>query len=352
MLRPRGGSALIEGYHSPQVPVRVRLNTNESPYGPSEEFRAKLLERISTLNLNRYPDRGYFEVRHALGEYLGVEPSSIFCANGSNEVLLNLLIGYGGPTRSAVTFDPTYSMYSQIAQATSTTLSSTARDSEFRVLPSVLKNALDATDPEIVILCTPNNPTGVLEEESIIDEAAKDGERLVIVDRAYSEFSTTEWQRDSRENIAEVRTFSKAMHLAGLRFGYLIASDEVVSVLGEISLPYHLNQLTQAAVLAAIECAGELREQIAEIVNERDTLRRELLAMGLTVPPSQANFLLLHFGKLDARQVWEALLEQSILVRDCSNWEGLSSSLRVTIGTPVENRQFLEALAVALKVVS
>ncbi len=347
--RPRGSLELRRGYHSPQLELEVRLNTNESPFPPPEGFSRRLAERISKLSLNRYPDRSYRMVREALGGFVGVGADRIFVGNGSNEVLLNVALGYGGPGRRAVVFEPTYSLHAHIATKVSTEVTSLPRSSDYRitvdeyVLPSIETASL-------VYLCTPNNPTGIVEDPQDVLRIVAHSRGLVVLDEAYGDFSA-----QTRANVAlmgdsviSVRTFSKWFSLAGLRFGYSIAHPEVTATLDEVVLPYHFDQIKQAAVLTVLEMVEEFDAQSAMLVHHREELRRGIAELGIATLPSSTNFLLMLLPGRDASLLWRRLVERSVLVRDTTGWPGLPSSLRVTVGSQTENARFLEAFATVL----
>lgn len=345
-VRPREGLGLRGGYHSPQLDVEVRLNTNESPFPPPAEFLDRFEARVRKLALNRYPDRGYAAVREALAERLGVTPGQLFCANGSNEVLLTLALGFGGSGRRSLVFEPTYSLHHHIATLVGGEVVTRLRDDGYRiVLDDEIRSTLGEMD--VVYLCSPNNPTGIVESASVIEEVVARAGNLVVVDEAYSDFA-----RSSRlpadalaANVVSVRTFSKWYSLAGLRFGFSVSSPEIVDVLDEVVLPYHFDQVKQAAVLAALELSDLFDERAAALANLRTALATELRALGVSVSDSETNFMLLSFPGRDPEVIWRALVDRSILLRNTAGWPHLPPSLRVTVGTKEENARLVEALA-------
>jgi len=341
MLEPSLARLRQDRYHSPQVEVAVRLNTNESPIPPSAEFLEGLCRRLGVLQLNRYPDREARMLREALAARHGVGPEMVFVANGSNEVLQSILLAYGGPGRRAWIAQPTYGMYARIATTTRTEVVAGARRQDGRIDPEV-----DLGEAELVIICDPNNPTGRAEDPGLLRVPARYPDRLFVIDRAYAEFEGADphpWRGGG--NVVEVRTLSKAFSLAGLRLGYAIAAPETVEALQAVALPYHVSALTQAAALEALTRADELTHAVELVVRERGFLAAELAKLGAKVEESATNFLLFSVEGRSARAIWEGLVARSVLVRDASSWPGAGDALRVTVGLPTENRAFLMALA-------
>ena len=349
MIRPREGLGLRKGYHSPQLNVEVRLNTNESPFQLPSGFYRRLAEVTQTLALNRYPDRTYRKVKEVLAEECQVEPEMIFAANGSNEVIQSICLAYGGHGRKAMVIEPTYAMHSQIARHCGSGVDIFHREQPRNLGYAEFERNLTTSNPDMVFLCSPNNPTGESLDQKIIDLAISNDDLTVVLDQAYVDFASTPWRYISADNVLQSRTFSKAYALAGLRFGYLIASSEVVEVLEEVVLPYHLDSIKQAAVLCATEFAGQVVEAHGEIISQREKLIKELNALAVEAYPSEANFVLIDFRELDANSLWNRLVEKSILVRNCSGWPGLKNHLRITVGNADENQRFIEALSELLR---
>ena len=339
MIDPSLSGATSGAYHSVQVSVDVRLNVNESPLAPPGGFSERLGERLATLSLNRYPDRGAREVRAAIARREGRLPEEVFVANGSNEVLQTLFLAYGGPDRKVYLAQPTYGMYSQIAKTTRTAVVEGRRRENWRLDRGDIIEA----GAEVVVICDPNNPTGLEELDGLSSIAAERPGSLFVVDRAYGDFAEglEPWRGP---NVVEVKTFSKAFGMAGLRLGYAIAEPEVVEVLYSVVLPYHLDSLKQQAALVALEMEVELSSVVGEVKRERDLLMDELDSLPVSYWRSSANFVLFSPRNRQARAVWSALVERSILVRDSSTWPGLDNTLRVTVGTPEENALFIKAL--------
>lgn len=342
-------------YGAPQLDVEVQLNTNESSYPvPQEVVDAVLSELADGLGgLNRYPDREFTALRTALVDYLGERsgvsfvPEQIWAGNGSNEVLSHLVQAFGGRGRTALGFTPAYSMHPIINETLGTTWVDGQRDlATFDLTVESAVEQAKGVDPDLVFLCSPNNPTGSALPFAVIEamlEAAPHA--IVVVDEAYAEFARpgtvsalTLLQRHPR--LVVTRTMSKAFALAGGRLGYLVASPHIIDALRLVRLPYHLSSPTQTIARVCLEHAPRLLETVDAIKEQRDRLVAELAAMGLKPVPSDANFVL--FGGLaDAASTWQALLDRGVLIRDV----GIPHHLRVTAGTPAETGRFLEAMA-------
>ena len=350
----------LEPYGAPQMStdrVPVQLNTNENPYGPSAACVADVAEAVAaaTAGLNRYPDREFVELRGALALYLGrdapqgITPDQVWAANGSNEVMLQLLQAFGGPGRTALSFAPTYSMYPEYARDTSTRWVAGHRAEDFSLDLDAARDLVLAERPSVVLLPSPNNPTGTAlppEAVTLLCEAAAVAGGLVVVDEAYGEFrragvpSALELLPRHR-NLVVTRTMSKAFALAGGRVGYLAADPAICDAIRVVRLPYHLSSVTQAVALTALRHAPELLGQVDVLRRERDDTVDRLRARGLTVADSDANFVL--FGTFaDRHAVWEGLVARGVLIRET----GPDGWLRVSIGTATEMDAFHDALAV------
>jgi histidinol-phosphate aminotransferase len=351
MIRPRADLGALEGYHSPQLDVSVRLNTNESPFPPPAAFTEAWLDLLRTVPLHRYPDRAARGLRAAIAARLGQPEPRIFAANGSNEVLQTILLTYGGPGRRALVFEPTYALHSHIARITGTEVVTAARGDDFAIDARSAVALIERTRPEIVFLCSPNNPSGTVEDRATVDAVLSAAPGLVVVDEAYGEFAR--WSAlelvDDACSLVVVRTFSKVWSLAALRLGFCVAPAAVVAELEKVVLPYHLDAATQAAGTAALGFTGEMEARVSLLVEERERLFAALDDLeGVTVFPSGANFLLLRVHG-DGHAVWQALVDHGVLVRDFSRWPGVEDCLRVTVGTAGENDAFLSALRLALR---
>ncbi len=347
----RDDLALHPGYHSPQVDVDVRLNTNEAPEPPPAAFRAALADELGRVDWHRYPDRSALALREAIAAHHGVEASQVFVANGSNEVLQTLCLTYGGPGRAAATFEPTYALHSHIPRITNTAVVSGERTEDFALDMGEVRRVLGEYEPTITFLCSPNNPTGMVETEETVRTVAELAPGLLVVDEAYGQFAP--WSAldlvDDEAPIAVTRTYSKTWSMAAGRLGYLIGPSWMVAELSEVVLPYHLDVFKQIAGRVALGFESEMRDRVASLVEERGRVSAALRELAITVWPSAANFILFRPETIDGEVVWKRLLDDSILVRNCASWPRLDGCLRVTLGTPAENDRFLTSLASILE---
>ena len=347
----RSDLELEEGYHSPQVDAEVRLNTNESPFAPPDEWREELRAALEEVSFHRYPDRPATELRQAVADLHGVTADEVFCANGSNEVLQSVLLAFGGPGRRALLFEPTYALHSHIARITGTEVVEGQRDDTFLIDPQDAERLIAAGRPAITFLCSPNNPTGRAEPSDTVERVARVAPGLVVVDEAYGQFSS--WtalglRGPAQPGLVVTRTFSKTWALAGARLGYLVADPGVVEACEAVALPYHLSAQTQLAGLLALRHVREMETRVARITEERGRVAAALNELPVDSWPSDANFILFRPRERDADGVWRSLLAHSVLIRNCASWEGLKGCLRVTIGTPEENNRFLQGLKESL----
>ncbi len=354
MISVRDDLRALEGYHSPQVEVRVRLNTNESPFAPPDAWREEYAAAIADLDWHRYPDRNATKLRTAIADLHGVDPAQVFVANGSNEVLQTLLLAYGGPGRTVATFEPTYQLHAQISRVSGATVVEGERDENFRLDPAEMRRVLETYSPEVTFLCSPNNPTGVVEPVELVTELIDLAPGLVIIDEAYVQFA--DWTaldlvREDRSMVV-VRTFSKTWGMAAARLGYLIGPSWLVTDLEKVVLPYHLDAAKQVAGTLALGHVAEMERRVRAIVAERERIAAGLALHDIEVIPSGANFILFRPRRMGGRALWEGLLARSVLVRDCSGWPRLADCLRVTVGTEEENTAFLDAVAEVLAAAS
>ncbi len=353
-VQPRADIRALEGYHSPQLDVAVRLNTNESPYPPPPEFVSAWLDALHRVPLNRYPDRSARDLRGALGSHLGQPVERLFCANGSNEVLQSLLLAFGGAGRCAAVLEPTYALHSHIARITGTEVVVGERRADFTIDLDAAAALVTAARPTVVMVCSPNNPTGTVEPLATIVSLLDATDGLVVVDEAYGEFadrSAMELVDDERPLIV-ARTYSKVWSMAALRLGFCVAPSWVVEELEKVVLPYHLAVPTQLAGVLALGFGAEMDARVELLVRERERLIAALEdTEGVTVFPSGANFVLVRMAG-DAHALWERLVAHDVLVRDFSAWPRLEGCLRVTVGTETENDAFVVALHDALQEVA
>jgi histidinol-phosphate aminotransferase len=349
-VRLRDDLAGLAPYGAPQLDVPVRLNTNETSYPVPPAVLADIAAALTGLELHRYPDREATELREALALHAGHGVEGTWAANGSNEVLQQLLLAFGGPGRSALVVEPTYAMHSLIARATGTTLVTRVQPRDLPLTPDMAADLVGEAGADVTLWCSPNNPTGEASSRETVAAVCRAAPGLVVVDEAYGEFGRSH-AADllvSFPNLAVTRTFSKAFRMAGLRLGYLLADPAVVDGLRLVRLPYHLSAITQIAALRALAHVGELMDHIAVTQRERERVVAELSAVpGVEVMPSDANFLCFS-TPLPAGRLWRGLLDRGVLVRDVSGYPTLEWHLRVTVGTPAENDAFLRALAAEL----
>ena len=345
-IAPRDSVALMEGYHSPQLDVEVRLNTNESPVPPPPGFVDALAAEVATVEWHRYPDRAATELRTRIGELHGVGPEQVFVANGSNEVLQTLSLTYGGPGRTVAVFEPTYALHAHIARITGTGVAEGERGPNFELdLAEVRRVLADATQA-ITYLCSPNNPTGMVETRETVEEVLGLVPGLLVVDEAYGQFapwSALELVNDDTPLVV-TQTFSKTWSMAAARLGYLVGPTWVVAELEKVVLPYHLDSMKQAAGIIALRYRREMEERVAQLTEERGRLEAALRELPCDVWPSGANFVLFRPRTVDGDDVWQQLVDRSVLVRNCASWPRLDGCLRVTIGTTDEDDRFLDAL--------
>lgn len=355
---PREDLAGMHPYGAPQLDVPHMLNVNENPFPPSPALAAALGAAVTeaAAGLNRYPDREFTALRADLAAYVGAEAQvptpevdQVWAANGSNEVMHQLMLAFGGPGRTALGFAPHYSMYPEYARDTFTRWVAAPRGPapDFALTADQVTDAIAQHDPDVVVLTSPNNPTGTaLDLELVRAAAAALAPRrgLLVVDEAYGEF-----RRDGvpsalsllpeLPNLAVSRTMSKAFALAGARVGYLVADAAIVDAIRIVRLPYHLSAVTQAVARTALAHAEELLSQVKVLREERDALAEHLRARGHEVAPSDANFILFHVGG-DRHAVWQTLLDHGVLIREV----GPEGWLRVSLGTPDDNAAFRTAL--------
>ena len=351
MSRPsiRTDLAALEGYHSPQVDVEVRLNTNEAPAPPPAGFSDAVAAAATGIEWHRYPDRAACELRTAIGRLHHVGPDQVFCANGSNEVLQTVLLTFAGPGRTVLTFEPTYALHSHIARLTGATTVAADRTEDFLVDPAHAIEQIRVHEPAVTFLCSPNNPTGIVEPTNTIRrvlDAVADVGGLLVLDEAYGQFSPFAGETLLEDDVPLVvsRTYSKTWAMAAARIGYLLAPAWMVADLEKVVLPYHLDALKQAAGVAALQFLDEMEKRVSLIVEERGRIETALTEMGATVWPSGANFILFRPPAGNGDEVWARLVDASVLVRNTSSWDHLGGCLRVTVGTPDDNTRFLNAI--------
>lgn len=341
----------LSPYGAPQIDVPIQLNVNENTHPMPPEVIEAITEAVreAAAGLNRYPDREFTALREDLAAYLGhgLNAENLWAANGSNEILQQILQAFGGPGRSLLSFPPTYSMYPLLAAGTDTAYVAGVRADDYTLSAESAAEQVAALAPAVVFLCSPNNPTGTALSLEVVEAVYAAGEAsntIVVVDEAYAEFALAGTESaltllPGRPRLLVSRTMSKAFALAGARLGYLAAAPEVIDALRLVRLPYHLSAVTQATARAALAHSAVLLENVEDIKGQRDLIVSELSSMGLFPAVSDSNFVT--FGGLsDPHAVFEALLEGGVIIRD----NGLPGHLRVTAGTRTETARFLELL--------
>ncbi|MFN2388095.1 MAG: histidinol-phosphate transaminase [Actinomycetota bacterium] len=349
-LSVRADLAEIEAYVSPQRPARFRMNTNESPFPPPAALVDEVAGEIRDIALNRYPDRDATGLFDAIARHNDWPRPGLWVANGSNEVFMHLFLAFGGPERSSMTFEPTYSLHTLIPRIAGTRTVQVARTDDFAIDVDAAVEAIVTDRPEIVIVCSPNNPTGDVEPLGAVEALLEHAPGIVVVDEAYAEFASPDESvrglLGEHPNLVLTKSFSKAWRLAGARIGYMLAHPSLVAELARVRLPYHLSAVTQIIGEAAIRHSDETLELARAIAHERDRIAVELQALGVRSYPSRANFVL--FEVDDAAAVWSALLARQVLVRSYPGAPGLERCLRVTAGLPEETDAFLGAMGEVL----
>ena len=348
----RGKSA----YGAPQLHVAYQLNTNENPYSPSEELIADLIAEVRKISrdLNRYPERDAVELRESLARYItqqtGVEVNKeqVWAANGSNEILQQLLQAFAGPGRKALGFTPSYSMHPILSSGTQTEFVECPRAEDFTIDIDSALESIEKHAPDVVFITTPNNPTGDVTSLADIEKLIQAAPGIVIVDEAYAEFSPSPSAVTLLEKyptkLVVSRTMSKAFDFAGGRLGYFIAAPAFIEAVMLVRLPYHLSSLTQAAAVVALRHSEDTLSTVAKLSAERDRVVEGLDKLGYKVIPSESNFVF--FGEFqDQHEAWKLFLERDVLIRDV----GIAGFLRTTVGLPAENDAFLEAAAAIIK---
>ena len=338
-------------YGAPQLNVPVQLNVNENTFGIPEVVALDIVQELASevIHLNRYPDREFLNLRGQFAEYLGggLGPSQLWAANGSNEILTQIFQAFGGPSTSAISFGPTYSMYPNIARITLTPYAEVPREADFGLTAGYVSEQIRKINPGIVLLCNPNNPTGTSIDSEVVLAAYEAFDGILVVDEAYAEFSDQESAISllpGRERLVVSRTMSKAFAFAGTRVGYLAGDAAFVDALRIVRLPYHLSALTQAAARAALRHSARMLENVEQIKVQRNRIAAGVTTMGLMAYDSQANFVLVE-GFSDPAATFEALLERGVIIRNV----GIANSLRITAGTEAETSKLLGELSLVLE---
>ena len=332
---------VLSAYEAKEIPCKVKLDANESPYGFNDGKQA-----LRTIQTNRYPDPEAKKLKRVIAKDLGIRPETILHGNGSDELIYYLITVFGGPVLFPV---PTFSMYGIISQALGEKRIQVTLDKEFDLDINSICSALRKERPKLVFLSSPNNPTGNCFSADRILKVIKVAKGIVVIDEAYQPFSSQKGfiplLRDYK-NLLIMRTLSK-IGLAGLRVGFLIGDDEIINEVNKVRLPFNLNAVSQAVAIETLKDKKRLRVHIKSIVSERDKLFKEMMKIGTINPyPSEANFIL--FSVREPDKIYEGLIKRGVLIRNMNSV--LRGCLRVTVGTPYENRTFLTALKEVLKV--
>ena len=343
----------LSPYGAPQLPADAVMNTNENPYAPSPELAEAIATRVAevALTLNRYPDRDAVVLRTKLADFINglsgtsFDLTNIWAANGSNEIIQSLFMAFGGGT--ALGFTPSYSMHPLIAKVTQVQWLNGNRREDFSLDIDSAISQIQREKPALTFITTPNNPTGSSVTIEEIEKIAKATSGLLIIDEAYAEFSdeiSAATLVKKYPHVVVIRTMSKAFAFAGVRLGYLVADPAVIDAMFLVRLPYHLSALTQAAAEVALDFKDELLGTVAQLRADRDRVAVQLTELGLTVIPSASNFLLFSGFNMPSAQLWQAMLDKGVLIRDV----GLLGYLRVTIGNEAENTKFISTLTACL----
>ena len=350
MIRPRDDVALMPGYHSPQLDVTVRLNTNEAPDEPPAEWVRELARAVESVEWHRYPDRAAIRLRAAIGALHGVGPEQVFAANGSNEVLQTVLLTYGGPGRTAAVWEPTYALHSHIARLTGTAVAEGERAADFSIDLDEVRRVVARAEPSVAFLCSPNNPTGMVDDEATVRATLElvasrrrpaRGRRGLRSVRAVVGARTGRRRRAARgeshllQDLVDGRHPPRLPGRSGRRSwpSWRRSSCRTTST-----------RSSRWPGCLALDHVADMDARVARLVEERGRLVARLAELPVDVWPSGANFVLFRPHDIDGSTVWQQLVDRSILVRNCSSWPRLEGCLRVTIGTPTEDDAFLAAL--------
>lgn len=345
--KPRPELQNLRPYRTSETATgRIFLHANENPYPLPREITDEILEAAAALELNRYPDAEVSELRNEIAGYAGVDPSWIWIGDGANEVLLQACLAYGGPGRTSLHFEPSYVMHHRQAGMAATRMEVLRRTDNFSIDIDTALESIDRSRPDVVFVCSPNNPTGTVTPIDDIRRIARSSDALIIVDEAYFEFSGASLVPYLAEhpNVIVVRTLSKAFRLAGVRLGYGIASPDLLEELGRVRMPYGQSAFTQLAATVVLRHREKVLETVSAIIAERERLGDRLGELpGVEMFASGANFVF--FRHPNSSRLLEGLAAQGIVIRDFSYMEGCDNCLRVTAGRPDENDEFLEAAA-------
>lgn len=344
--------AALDGYTAPPQSARVKLNQNESPFDLPGALKQKISRKIAELDWHRYPDAASRRLRERIARATGWKPEGVIVGNGSNELIQWTVTAAVETGASVVIAAPTFSLYrSQVVfRGAQPVEVSCAGPGPFDT--TALLGAVEEHSPAAVFVCSPNNPTGRTLPASSLEKLCRATDGLVIADEAYHHFSDQDYRPllERHDNLVLLRTFSKAFGLAALRIGYLLAAPELVREVDKVRLPYNLNVASALAAEELLDDQKTVSERVDVIVGERARLVRELKSVkGLTVTPTEANFILCELARVAPASLVGELLNRDILIRDVSSYRGLEQCVRVTVGIQTENDELLRALPKALK---
>jgi len=327
--------------------ARVKLNQNENPWDAPTEIRSETLRRLAERPWSRYPDFDARALHERLAEFAGWKADGIIAGNGSNELIQALLMVTVGSGTRVLISEPTFALYRQITTVLGGEVISVPLTSELTYDAEALRRAIESATPQVTIICSPNNPSGCVIDETDLKSLLEETRGLIVIDEAYHEFSGETVVPLLRQypNLIVLHTFSKAMAMAGLRVGYLLAAPELTQEIAKAVLPYNLNIFSQTAAQVAIEMyESKLKPLVNVICAERDRVYERLKEIkGVEPVPSQGNFMLVR-SAISPRLVYDELLRRDILIRDVSSYPMLSDYFRISVGTPEENEQLLASL--------
>ena len=332
-------------YDPKYLPAKIMNSANENPQDVEEQIKREAISAVRNVKLNRYPDPLANELRDLIAEANGLDRNQVLLGNGGDELLFNLALAYGGPGRKFLNMPPTFSVYQNNAQLTGTEVVNVPRLADYSIDEQAVLDRVSQGDIDFVIVTSPNNPTGQLAPEDFVLKLLDATDALVMVDEAYFEFSRTTLRPYlmQHQNLVLLRTFSKAFSLAGVRLGYLLGNECVIREFLKVRQPYSVDAVSQAIGKVVFQNRAKFEPGIIQIISERQRMLEELAAIpGVDPYPSDSNYIL--FKVAQAGQVWQQLFDQGILIRDFSKARYLEGSLRVSVGTPQENDQFLAAL--------
>jgi histidinol-phosphate aminotransferase len=330
----------------------VKLNQNENPWDAPAKIKQETLKRMKERLWSRYPDFTPQRLHERLAEFSGWQPDGIIAGNGSNELIQVCLMVIIGEGKRVLITEPTFALYRQITTVLGGEVVSVPLRADLQFDIAALLEVIEKRQPDVTIICSPNNPTGCVINDDDLVRLLKAARGLIVVDEAYHDFAdhTAVPLLGDHENLIVLRTFSKAMAMAALRVGYLLAAPQLVQEIAKALLPYNLNAFSQTAAEVSIELfEGKLKPLVQAICAERDRLYAGLASIsGLEPLRSHGNFMVVR-SSLEPRRVFAELLQRDILIRDVSGYPMLRDYFRVSVGTPEENDLLLQGLREVLK---